>query len=257
MKEQKQKVITAIVRTDTHIPYEDKKTVAVINKYMADHRFDYWIHLGDLGDFNEISRYNDDLPRLKKEKTKQTFEKMNKYLDEQQKIIRKNNPHAKFILLEGNHEARLETFMDKHPEMEGLLEAKENLHLDDRGIKWVRSWTRGDLFKLGKAAFMHGLFLSKYHAEKTVTAFDCNIYYGNNHDVMEMPKVAMGDNKTKVGKSLGCECNYNQAYLKGNPTKWQQAFTIFQFFENGMYTEHTIRIFNHKFIDQYGKIYQI
>ena len=85
-------MIRAIVMTDTHIPYQDKKTVAVRRKFMADHKFDYWVHLGDMLDFNELSRFNDDAPRRKKEKTFETYRLGNKYLDEEQAIIRKNNP---------------------------------------------------------------------------------------------------------------------------------------------------------------------
>ena len=130
-------MIKAIIRTDTHIPYEDKKTIEVIRKFERDNKFDYWIHLGDLVDLNELSRFNEEAPRRKTEKTMETFKRANEYLDIEQEIIRKNNKDAKFVLLEGNHEFRVETFMDKFPELTGLLEIEKNLHLKERGIKWI------------------------------------------------------------------------------------------------------------------------
>jgi len=244
-----------IVIYDTHIPYFDKKSWRAIEAYMADEVFDGWLHGGDLVDLNELSRWNEDTPRLKTEKTQQTFDKANKFLDIQQKIVRANNKDAKFVLLEGNHEYRVEYYMDRHPELTGLLEVKKNLRLEERGIKWVRSWTKGHIYKKGHAFFTHGLYISKYHAHKMVDTFGTCIFYGHSHDVMEMPKTFAGNDKTLVGKSLGCTCDYKQTYLKGNPTKWQQAITIFNFLPNGFFNEYVIKIFNHKFIAPNGKVY--
>ena len=88
-----------------------------------------------------------------------------------------------------------------------------------------------------------------------VDNFDCNIIYGHTHDIQEMPKIALGDNKTKMGKSIGCECLYAQKYLKGNPTKWQQAFSVVIIHDNGMYNEYNYKIINHKFIT-FNKVYK-
>jgi hypothetical protein len=65
----------------------------------------------------------------------------------------------------------------------------------------------------------------------------------------------MGNDKTIVGKSLGCLCDINQKYMKGNPSNWQQAIAVFYIFPDGYYTEHTMRIFKHRFATMDGKIY--
>ena len=41
-----------------------------------------------------------------------------------------------------------------------------------------------------------------------VMAYGVCIFYGHTHDVMEFPLVTWGDNRTLVGKSLGCLCDY-------------------------------------------------
>ena len=88
-----------------------------------------------------------------------------------------------------------------------------------------------------------------------VDYYGVNIFFGHNHDIQGFSKVNRGKNKTLVGQSLGCLCNYEQGYIQGNPTNWQQAFGIFYFFPNGHFTYYIPRIFNHKFISPEGKVY--
>ena len=112
------------------------------------------------------------------------------------------------------------------------------------------------MFQLGNAYFTHGKFLNKYHAFKMVDTYGVCIYYGHTHDIMEFPKSTWGKDKTLVGKSLGCLCLYEQSYMKGAPSNWQQAFSEFYIFRDGFFQENTTKIFNHRFVGANGKIYQ-
>ena len=244
-----------IVMTDFQTPYHDTASLRAVEAYMADEKWDGYINLGDFLDFNELSSWNEDAPRRVIEKTAQTFKIGNEILDRHQKLIRAKNKDAIMVLLEGNHEYRTEVYMDKHPELEGTLEVEIGLRLKERKITWVPYWSTGKLFKKGNAYFAHGKFTNKNHAFNTVDRYGVCIYYGHTHDVQEFPKVVYGKDKTLVGKSLGCLCRYDQRYLKGNPTNWQQAFAVFRFFPDGYYTENTIRIFKNRFVGLNGKVY--
>ena len=48
----------------------------------------------------------------------------------------------------------------------------------------VRSWSRGETHKVGKATFTHGLYTNQYHAKKMVDAWGESIVYGHTHDMM-------------------------------------------------------------------------
>jgi Calcineurin-like phosphoesterase. len=244
-----------IVLPDMQVPYHDPITLRAVERYMAAHRFDGYVNLGDLCDFNEISSYNDGAPGRVTERIDSTFRAVNEILDRHQAIIRKRNPAARFVLLEGNHDYRATAYTEKHPELGKTLNVPLNLRLREREFEWVPSWSKGKLFKLGNAYFTHGLIVSRYHAANMAARFGVCIYYGHTHDVMEFPIVLHGADKTIVGKSLGCLCRYDQKYLKGAPTNWQQAFAVFYVLPDGFYTEHTMRIFKHRFVGTDGVVY--
>jgi predicted phosphodiesterase len=245
---------TAIVLTDIHLPFHDEESLRAVEKYMGENRFDYYINLGDLIDFDYISKYNEHNKRGNETKRiRKDYQMANEMLDRHQALIRKNNKHAEFILIQGNHDIRIEKFIDKEPAVEGLLELETGLKLEQRGFKFIKE---DKVFRLGKAHFIHGKYTNQYHSAKTVTRYGRSMFYGHTHDIQGFSMVQYGDNSTLVGQSLGCLCNYKQSYLKGNPTAWQQAVTTFYFQDNGNYNYYISRIFDHKFVAPDGKLYQ-
>lgn len=254
-----------IVLPDLQLPYFDNLTILAVEAYMrdvaiSDEPWDGWLQIGDFLDFNELSSHNAGYEASIEEDVYETFQAGNHFLDRHQAIMAlgdkvRGHP-ARMVLLEGNHDYRSYDYSQRFPMFERLLDYRRNLHLDERGVEWVECWKDKSLtFQLGNAHFIHGNYTNQYHAKKMVERYGCCIYYGHTHDVMEISIVQMGPDKTIVGKSLGCLCDYKQKYLRGNPTNWQQAISIFNVFPDGFYTEHTIRIFNHRFVGLNGKVY--
>lgn len=242
--------------SDMQVPYHDKRSLAAVEKYMAAHKWDGYLNIGDFMDFDFISSFNKDSARLIEGKRFWKDYKIgNEILDRHQAIIRSKNKHAQFVMLEGNHEERVERFLNYNPALETLVEVEAGLKLKQRGFKWVRSWTKGDVYKLGKANFTHGQYTNNYHAAKMVNAYGDNIFYGHTHDVMTHAKVQRGNDKTIVGQSIGCLCDYNQSYMKGKPSNWQQAFAVFFVLPSGHFTYYIPRIFNHQFVGPDGEVY--
>ncbi len=245
-----------IVLSDLQVPFHDPKSLKAVEAYMASHRWDGYLQVGDFLDFDAISSFNFGKPRLtENRRVKNDIQIANDILDRHQKIVRKNNKKAKFVLLEGNHEERIERFLDANPAFEGMLDVPKLLKLKDRDFKWVRSWSRGEVYKIGKANFTHGLYTNKYHAHKMLDAEAHSIFYGHTHDVMCIPRSRRDKTDLQVGQSLGCLCNIEQAYMKGKPSNWQQAFGIFYFFPDGTYTYYVTRIINHRFVGPDGIVY--
>lgn len=205
------------------IPFQDDASLVGVEKFMANHTFDELLYLGDFLDFDVISHFNKDSPR-KKEKARlaKDYAIANKILDRHQKIIRKNNPKAKFTLLEGNHDWRIERYINEHPELEGLLEVEVGLKLKERKFNWVRCWEDGEIYKIGKAYFTHGLYTNQYHAAKMVNAFGTNIYYG--HCVSEDTEVLtkngwIGYNKIKEKETEIATLNQKTKKMEWNVVK--------------------------------------
>ena len=245
-----------IVLPDPQIPHHDKRSFAAVEKYIAAHKWDGWLCLGDFLDFNEISTHSEGKRGAVTERVDKTFAAGRKLLKRHVRLIRDKNPGARMVLLEGNHDYRAVDYTERHHEVGNTtFDVPTNLHLKELGVEWVPSWSKGKVFKLGKAHFIHGLLTSKYHAALMAARYGVCIYYGHTHDIMEFPIVMRGENKTIVGKSLGCLCKYDQAYLKGAPTNWQQGVSTFFIRPNGYYSEYTSRIFNHSFVGPDGVTY--
>ena len=243
-----------IVLPDTHLPYEDKATLRAVEAYMGDHQWAGWIHLGDLIDFNELSRFEVGNNRLDKVGAIQkSYDATRSFLDRHRSIIGRK---ARMVYIEGNHEDRITQYLEKNPEGVGMLEVPQALNLKARNIQWVPFWSRGDLFRLGNAYFCHGRATGTNHTRKMLDKYGVCLYYGHLHDIQLTSKATWGNNKTLEAGSLGCLCRYDQTYLKGNPTNWQQAFGVFHVWPDGYYQHYTVRIFKSRFISPEGKEYR-
>jgi predicted phosphodiesterase len=250
-----EKIKRWLVLTDMHCPYEDKKSLAAVEAFMADHRFDGYLNLGDFVDLNCISSHNkNNLRAVEGQRIRLEYDAAAIVLDRHQKLIRANNKDADFVFIEGNHEYRAERYIDANPQMEGMMEVPTCLEFGRRKIKWVPYWSKGTTYKIGKATFIHGKYGGEHHAKKHVTKFGCNIFYGHIHDVQCHSAEMLGIDNTMVGQSLGCLC-LPQKYMRGGPDKWQQAFAVFEFFPDGNFTYNVVRIFRNRF-SYHGKVYQ-
>jgi hypothetical protein len=159
-------------------------------------------------------------------------------------------------LLEGNHDYRIERYLDLHPELSGMLEVDKVLRLKERGIRWVKSWSEGEIFSLGKCWFHHGLFCNDHHAKKMLQRFNHSILYAHVHDIQLYSSHAYRPQDVMIAASLGCLCKIPQRYLRGAPTRWSQAVTLFTFDKaTGHFQFDILRLNDHKLIHD-GKVYQ-
>jgi hypothetical protein len=246
-----------IILPDMQVPYEDKRTMVAVERYMAANRWDGYLNLGDFLDFNELSSYTEDRPGAVREDVASTFDAGNEILNRHCDILRRNNRDCRMVLLQGNHDYRAVSYAEKFPALRRHLDVKKNLRLKERKIEWVPSWEKGRAFKIGHAHFIHGLYINKYHAMRMVETYGVCIYYGHTHDVSFSPKVTRGNNKTLEGGSLGCLCRSDPRWHTGKPTNWQQAVgTLRLWGGGGNYNLYTTRIFNHRFRCPKGTLYK-
>ena len=242
-----------IVLPDVHLPFEDKATMRAVESYISDHKWDGWLQLGDLIDFNELSRFEASNNRLDKVGAIQkSYAATASFLDRHRALI---GLKARMVYIEGNHEDRITQYLEKNPEGVGMLEVPEALQLARRHIEWVPFWSTGKLFRLGNAYFCHGRATGANHARKMLDKYGVCLYGGHMHSVEFASKERWGDDKTLEYGSLGCLCRYDQKYLRGNPTAWQQSFSVLYLQPNGYYNIYPVRIFRSRFVSPEGKEY--
>lgn len=204
------------------------------------------MNLGDFMDFDMISRFTVDVLRhLEGKRILKDYDIANSVLDEQQEALGKN---CKYVLLQGNHDYRVEVLIDKMPQFEGMLEVEKNLRLAERGIEWVPSWSTGKLYTVGKLNFMHGDYIGKYHASKMIDVYGVNLVYGHSHDHQVYEKTTKDDTYPKMAMSLGHIADPTKLkYTRGRPNNWSQLIGIAEILPNGNFTLLPIRIINHQF----------
>lgn len=253
-----ERIETWLVLSDQQVPYHDTKALDAVEQYMATLTLAGIINIGDFLDMETISSFSEGRPRLIEGKyISADIAEANKILDRHIGIARKKNPKARYVYLQGNHEHRIERFLDEHPQFQGLLDIEHLLKFKERGIEWIRSWEKGEIFALGKAHFTHGQATGQYHAKKMVEDYGDSIFYGHVHDIMCIPKAnKTHPEKVIVGQSIGCLCIRDMPYMQGRPSKWQQGFAVFFFMPDGTYTYYTPRIFNGQFVGPDGVLYK-
>lgn len=248
---------SVIVIPDMQIPFVDYRALDAVEQYMAEHSFDWYINIGDFLDVEALSHWNDGLPRKSEGKRlSKELEIGNKILDRHQQLIRKNNPKAKFHFIYGNHEERVEKFLDRNPGVEGLFDLADGLRFVERGFTWTRHGDEGNQFTLGHANFTHGLKAGMGHSRGMAAEWDGNVFYGHVHDVQSHTLTSRGKLHNRIAQSLGCLCVYDMPYMAKKPSRWQQAFAIFYFNKDGSFNHYIPLIIDDKFISPEGKFYE-
>lgn len=240
-----------LVLPDMHGKYVDTRAMKAICSYARTRDWDSVVQLGDLCDFDAVSHWNKGKIRKQMGKVvKDEYDFVNCQLDNLACATKK----APLTVLQGNHDYWIEMYLDAQPELVGLLEMEECLFFKDRGINFVKFWEFGTQHTIGHAHFIHGHYVTKYHARRHAEVYGTNIFYGHTHDIQSYSYERQGDNATYVGQSLGTLSQYNMVYTRGKPNKWQQAFAIFYVMPDGYFWYNVVRIFDGGFVVE-GKYY--
>ena len=235
----------------------DVYALATAEEFMASQVWDGYLNLGDLIDFGIIAiNHNvNNLRAVEGGRILEEYKVADKILTRHEKIIRSNNPSARMVYCEGNHCDRITRWINANPACENMIEVPTVLKLAERKIEWVPSWSEGKLFELGQCSFHHGIYTIDGHAKKHVTHFQRNILYGHCHDIQVYSSPGYRASDGMIGASLGCLCKIPQKYLKGAPTRWSHAVTVFEWNpSSGDFSFNILRMNNYKLIYD-GKVY--
>ena len=235
-----------IVLTDVHIADVCPKDYLPVKKFIKSFKPDEIVLLGDFMDVSSLSAWDYDKKRIMEGKRfKKEIDCANIELDFLQKYAKK------ITYIMGNHEDRLERYLDKNPEMEGLIEIETILKLKERKIKFVKL---NDLYKLGDMYFTHGMYTNIYNARKHLQTLGCNVCYGHQHSTQTaMQNMAM--QKPYMAYALGTLGDKKPDYLRNRPGNWINQFAIFYYNDtNGNFNLYPINVIKSKFIWN-GKVY--
>lgn len=228
-------IFRLVVQSDTHVPYHDRPALTAFNKFLDWYKPHGLINIGDFWEGESVSRWP--AKTATSRRAPPELLACRKELDETESTAGKQCRFKRFFI--GNHEAWLDQYLvAKIPEvLDGLeelgldLSVKKLLQLKERGYRTI---PENECLRIGEAHFIHGMYTNKYHAQKHLDVWRCNIYYGHTHDVQSASNVSIYG--LHHAQSLGCLRDLNARFMKGKPNNWLHAFGVFEFRHDGLYT---------------------
>ena len=217
------KIQKTVLLPDIHYPHYDERVINSVLAFISDYQPNEVVYMGDQISLDCISGWNRKKPLLKEGQRL-----LHDYVGFDQNILNPIEniiqPDTRKVFMIGNHEQRLQWYIEEHPELEDLINLERNLHLTQRGYKVI---PYNEIHQVGKLNVIHGFYWNKYHAAKTLDAFEGNVVYAHVHNPQMYAKVSPIDRKGyHTATSLPCLCNIKPDYHKNAPNYWINGFGI-------------------------------
>jgi hypothetical protein len=243
-----------VLLPDIHYPHYEQRVMDAVDEFIIDYEPDELVYMGDQISLDCISFWNKRKPLLKEgQRLLKDFEGFNEQI-----LINHENitgPETKRVFMIGNHEQRIKWYNEEHPELEGFVDLERHLQLEARGYEIIPF---NEIYQLGKLSVIHGYYWNKYHAAKTLEAFEGNVVYAHVHNPQMYAKVSPIDRKGyHTATSLGCLCNIKPDYHKNAPNFWINQFGVVEYLPaSGFFNVYPITIIEGSFMwngRYYGK----
>jgi len=221
---------TAVIG-DLHVPMMDYSAFEVTKAYLKSYKPDQLVINGDLVDFYSLSVFDKNPDR--KFSVQDELDEAKAVLKDLRQTVGKN---CDIYFLEGNHENRLQRYLWRNPELEGLrdLQLPKLLGLSEQNVKFIG--VSGDYWKkdsghlkIGDALIMHGdnrlngastSRYSGYSAKNTMMGIQQSVMINHVH------RLALVHHSTPYGQLVGVECG--SLCEPTGTANWQQGFVTFE-----------------------------
>ena len=231
-----------ILLNDIHVPYHDEETLQAVKRGVRSLKPDILLLGGDVADFYNVSSFNKDPSR-----EHNLYDEVTEVKEFLKDISTKWNA-KKVIYLNGNHEERLQRYIDNNaPDLywvEGL-KLENILDLDNFNIEFIkeRYWThKGVIYShLNKALKWGGS-----SAKNIGLDYNMSVVHTHTHRIGH---TRHGD---RDFYDNGCLCKLEADYIAG-PVMWNQAFMIVDYLDDVPHFRQ-VNIKDHQFILD-GKLY--
>ena len=243
-----------VLLPDIHYPHCDKRTMEAVNQFIFDYDPDELVYMGDQLSLDCISFWNRNKPLLKEgQRLMQDYNNFNTDILKVHENLTREDIRRTFII--GNHEYRVESYVENNPELQDFIDIARHLELHERGYKVI---PYNGHHKVGKLSVIHGRYWNMYHSAKTVNEFQGNVVYAHVHNPQMFTKISPVDaTGYHMATSLPCLCNIEPDYKKNAPTHWVNGFGVVEHLPaTGFFNLYTIIIIEGSFMwngKYYGK----
>lgn len=241
------------IRTGELDPFHDERAMAIALNICKDVKPDIVVNLGDFIDLPNVSRYEQE-PSFYAT-TQPSIDRAYRFLVEQRMVA----PDAEIVLIEGNHDLRLQKYIAKNavaafglsraeaPDEWPVLSIPYLLRLDEIGVDYIDGYPNGEYYINDNIRCEHGWKYGQRGkiASKIAEGETVSIITGHTHH-MEMISRSFSDRGTVrnvVGATLGCLCRVDGAVpsaktgtdssgrVVGKQMDWQQGVGVVEYTE--------------------------
>lgn len=233
------------------VALHDPKAINVAVKFVQDFKPDHIILGGDILDCNAISHHNHGKPgAVEGFRLLADAKELRANLIDPLEAIKAKS----YTYIVGNHEDWLTDLVDQIPALEGIVDIRAVLSLDN---KW-KVVPQGQTHRLGKLVFIHGDQVKggEHTAKNATVAYEANIRLGHHHTFQVYTKTSAIDANGHTGISVPCLCKKGPGYGGGAPNRWMQGFLWgYVGGPDGTFADYVSVIVNGKAIAN-GKLYK-
>jgi hypothetical protein len=225
-----------VVFTDTHVPYQDQAALEVVYGLIRDVQPRVIVHLGDLLDAYQLSRYTKDRSHILN--TQDEIDGARTILHHVSQLA----PEAEKYLLEGNHEARLDEMLNTLPGTASEITQLRNvqaqltwpalLGLGEIGWDWVPTKGQAHRSLLPRLITKHGTVVRKWSgmsAKGEWERYGASGLSGHVHRVGQFYTSDRNGNHTWT--ECGCTCLLKPGYMED--PNWAHACVLVHFTPDG------------------------
>lgn len=226
------KTITALLYGDTHFPYHDPGVLAIAQAIAEDTEPDFLVHMGDLLDCYNLSRFDKDPDR--KESQQDEIDQARAHLA----VMRLASPRSRFLLLSGNHEERLKKTLwnldGPASVLAGLTSFKKAmtwpalLGLEELRIEFVPYAEQSKRVDLPKFILKHGTLI---RTKSGATAAGEQAKYGKSGASGHTHRLGQVHHRDANGSHVwietGCTCRLDPDYCQD--PDWQSGMVFLTF----------------------------
>ena len=230
------------------MPYHDKECLDLILKFGKELKPDKLFILGDYIDMYSISKFDRNPARVTNLQTEFDMGK-----DTLHKLLSEIKP-AQVIFTEGNHEDRLRKFIWNNPVLDGCIDIKEKLGINELGIEYLE-YGKNYVYK-DKLIYTHGNKTNKFSAYTAKNMLDdlgMSVILGHTHKLGTHYRTDYSGAKVAVENGCLCQSDLALEWFRREVIDWQKGITVIKWHDD-RFNIHQICIPKDKFII-YGKHY--
>lgn len=167
-----------------HVPFENKKLVKALGKFISDHKENIaGFHIiGDFLDLRSLSFHDRGKIPMYGITLGYEYKKGNEILDYFDSVLPSN---VKKSYIYGNHEdrhTRLGSIADVNQYIDALPSPKEALRLEQRGYLVKDNW-KEHYIQIGKLQLMHGIFCTSTPAKTHLNRIKTSVMFAHTHRI--------------------------------------------------------------------------